>query len=344
MKSFREYLPEQKLLLPPSLEDWLPEGHLARFIDEVVGELDLSCIYQSYEEDGRGQSAYHPLLMLKLLFYAYCLGTPSSRKIERATYENVAFRYLAVNQHPDHDTLADFRRRHLGALCALFVVVLKLCQKAGLVKLGHVALDGTKIKANASRQRNRSYEGLSEQEKELVEQVETMLAEAERVDQAEDERYGRGRGDDELPPELGQRQMRLMKIRAAKAELEREAQQKAEQKKAEAERRIAQREQETGRPRRGRRPHAPDPAVAKPEPQAVTNLTDSSSRLMREAAGRGLIQGFNAQAAVDGAGQIIVAADVTQQQHDRAQLAPMVEQIEQNLEAKPEKLSADTGY
>ena len=156
-KRFRDYQPEQTLLLPPSLEDWLPEGHLAQFLSEVIGELDLGQIYQSYEEkDGRGQAAYEPLMMLKVLFYGYCVGIASSRRIEKATYENVAFRYLAANQHPDHDTLAEFRRRHLSVMAALFVQVLRLCQQAGLVKLGQVALDGTKVKANASRHRNRS--------------------------------------------------------------------------------------------------------------------------------------------------------------------------------------------
>jgi transposase len=347
-KCFREYQPEQALLLPPSLEDWLPEGHLARFLSEVMGELDLGPIYESYEEkDGRGQAAYHPLMMLKVLFYGYCIGMPSSRRIEKATYENVAFRYLAANQHPDHDTLAEFRGRHLPTMAALFVQVLRLCQQAGLVKLGHVALDGTQIKANASRHRNRSYERLSAQEKELVEEVERLLAEAERVDGAEDQRHGRGRRGDELPPELARRETRLRKIREAKAELERQARQQAEEKKAKIERRLRERQQkaaETGRPLRGKLPAIPDPATALPKPQAVVNLTDSDSRVMREGGSSGFAQGFNAQAAVDGHPQIIVAADVTSQQGDRAQLVPMLRQVEQNTGAKPDKVSADTGY
>jgi transposase len=347
-KCFREYQPQQTLLLPPSLEDWLPEGHLARFVSEVMGELDLRRIYQSYEEkDGRGQAAYEPLMMLKVLFYGYCIGIASSRRIEKATYENVAFRYLAANQHPDHDTLAEFRRRHLSAMAGLFVQVLRLCQQAGLVKLGHVALDGTKLKANASRYRNRSYERLSAQEKELAEQVERLLAEAERVDRAEDQQHGRGRRGDELPPELARRETRLRKIRAAKAELERQARQQAEEKKAKIERRLRERQQkaaETGRPMRGKLPAMPDPAGATPQPQAVVNLTDSDSRVMREGSSSGFVQGFNAQAAVDGHQQIIVAADVTSQQGDRAQLVPMLQQVEQNTGAKPEKVSADTGY
>lgn len=346
-KCFRVYQPEQALLLPPSLEDWLPEGHLARFLSDVVEELDLAPVLQSYEKDGRGQAAYHPLLMIKLLFYGYSMGVASSRKIERATYENVAFRYLAADQHPDHATLAEFRRRHLDAIAPLFLQVLQLCQKAGLVKLGHVALDGTKIKANASRYRNRRYERLSEQEKQLAEQVNEMLAEAERVDAAEEQQHGRGRRGDELPAELAQRQTRLEKIRAAKSELEQQAREQAEQEKAEVERRLRERQQkaaESGRPMRGPRPPAPDPATAQPKPEAVINLTDSESRIMRERASGGFIQGFNAQAAVDSDHQIIVAADVTQRQNDRAQLVPMVEQVEQNTGAKPTQVSADTDY
>lgn len=347
-KSFREYRPEQSLLLPPSLEEWLPEGHMARFLSEVMGELDLGPIYRSYEEkDGRGQAAYEPLMMLKVLFYGYCVGIVSSRKIEKASYENVAFRYLAANQHPDHDTLAEFRRRHLPAMAALFVQVLRLCRQAGLVKLGHVALDGTKMKANASRYRNRTYERLSKQEKELAEQVERMLAEAERVDQAEDQQQGRGRRGDELPPELAEREGRLRKIREAKAALERQERQQAEEKKAKIERRLRERQQRAfrrGGGMRGKLPVMPNPATAVPKPQAVVNLTDPDSRVMPESGSGGFVQGFNAQAVVDSHRQIIVAAEVTRQQADRAQLVPMIQQVEQNTAARPEKVSADTGY
>ena len=310
-------------MMPPSLNDWLPEGHLARFLSDVVAEMDLRAIYRSYEEkDGRGQAAYHPVMMVKLLLYGYCVGVVSSRKIEAATYDHVAFRYLAANEHPDHDSIAEFRRRHLGAMMALFLEVLKLCRKAGLVKLGHVALDGTKIKANASRHRNCSYAGLTEREKELAQQVEQILAEAERADQADDERFGRGRRGDELPPQLADRQKRLQKIRQAKAELERQAREEAEQKPAEAQ---------------------PPIQPAKPAAEQKVNLSDADSRLMRERAGA-FIQGFNAQAAVDGHAQIIVAADVTRKVNDRAQLAPMLEQVEQNSGARPAQVSADTDY
>lgn len=346
-KCFRDYQPEQTLLLPPSLDDWLPEGHLARFLSDVMAELDLRPVYESYEKDGRGQAAYDPLMMLKVLFYGYCVGVVASRRIEKATYEQVPFRYLSANQHPDHSSLAEFRRRHLPAMRALFVEVLQLCQKAGLVKLGHVALDGTKIKANASRFRNCSYEHLSEQEKQLAEQVEQMLAEAEQADRADDQQYGRARRGDELPAGLARRETRLKKIREAKAELERQARQEAEEKKAEAEQRLRERQEKAaaaGRPLRGKLPRIPDPETAKPEPQDIANLSDAESRIMLDKTSGGFLQAYNAQAAVDSHRQIVVAADVTQQQNDRAQLAPLLEQVKQNTGAKPEKVSADTDY
>src|SRR5437660_1603318 len=182
-KCFRSDNLKQDLLLPPSLRDWLPEKHLAHFLVDVVESLDLGAIYRSYEEkDGRGQAAYAPTLMMRLLLYGYCTGTYSSRKIENKTYEDVAFRYLAADEHPDHDTIAEFRKRHLEALAGLFVQVLQLCQKAGLVKLGHVAIDGSKIQANASKHKAMSYERLGETEKKLREEVEALLEQAAAVD------------------------------------------------------------------------------------------------------------------------------------------------------------------
>ena len=192
-KRFRTDFLDQALLLPPSLHDWLPEGHLARFIADVIEELDLSAVYQSYAGDGRGLAAYQPAMMVRVLLYGYCLGVVSSRKIERATYEDVGFRYLAADQHPDHSTIADFRQEHLASLSQLFVQVLKLCQRAGLVKLGHVALDGTKVKANASKHKAMSYERMGETEKKLEEEVKALLAEAARADAEEDGKYGKGK-------------------------------------------------------------------------------------------------------------------------------------------------------
>jgi transposase len=194
-KTFRPYTLDQQLLLPPDLRAWLPEGDLALFISDVVDELDLSGIYAAYESgDGRGQPPYHPAMIVKLLLYAYCVGTPSSRQIERATYRDVAMRVLAGDQHPDHDSIAAFRQRHLDALAGLFVQVLRLCQTAGLVTLGHVALDGTKLKANASKHKAMSYARMGETERRLEAEVRTLLERAHQVDAAEDAQYGRGGG------------------------------------------------------------------------------------------------------------------------------------------------------
>src|SRR3989475_547445 len=222
-KQFRDCHLDQLLLLPASLQDWLPEGHLARFVAEVVETLDLSAIYARYEEgDGRGQAAYDPRMMVRLLIYGYCRGVASSRRMERATYEDVAFRYLAADQHPDHDTIADFRKEHLANLSQLFVQVLRLCQQAGLVKLGHVALDGTKVKANASKHKAMSYERMGEAEKRLEAEVKALLEEAARVDGEEDGKYGKGKGGDELPAEGARREGRPAKDRGEPGAVARE--------------------------------------------------------------------------------------------------------------------------
>src|SRR5271168_725943 len=206
-KRFRVCSLDQEFLLPPSLQDWLPEDHLARFIADVVNELDLSAIYAEYErKDGRGLSAYHPLLMTRLLLYGYCIGITSSRKIEKATYDNLAFRYLSADQHPDHDTLAAFRQEHLEALAGLFVQALRLCQKAGLVKLGNVAIDGTKMKANASTHRSVDYQKISEREQHWRSEVERLLNQAQQTDQEEDQRFGVSQPSDPLPDELASAQ------------------------------------------------------------------------------------------------------------------------------------------
>src|SRR6266404_7030221 len=189
-RSYMSYDPEQRLLLPQDLREWLPEEHLALFVSDVVEQLDLSKIRDWYERgDGRGRPPYHPEMMVKLLVYGYCTGRVSSRKIEQATYEDVAFRVLACNQHPDHDSIAEFRKRHLGELAGLFVQVLKLCERAGLVKLGHVAIDGSKLRAQASKHKAMSYQRMCEKEQQLVAEVKRLLKAAEEVDAAEDKRY-----------------------------------------------------------------------------------------------------------------------------------------------------------
>lgn len=347
-KTFRRYDPEQCLLLPPDLRQWLPEGHLALFVSDVVNELDLSEILSVYEQgDGRGYPPYHPQMMVKLLIYGYCTGVVSSRRMERATYEDVAFRVLAANQQPDHDSIAAFRKRHLGSLAGLFMQVLRLCERAGLVKLGHVAIDGTKVKANASKHKAMSYERMGETEKRLEGEIARLFEQAQKVDEAEDALYGAGKRGDELPAELARRESRLAKIRQAKAQLEQEAREEAENKAAQARAKIEQRQRtgvETGVKPRGRDPKVPDPEQALPEGKAQKNFTDPESRIMKDGATKSFEQAYNAQAAVDAHSQIIVAAEVVQAQSDKQQLAPMLAAVKLNTGTTPEQASADAGY
>ncbi len=349
MKTFKPYTPDQLLLLPPALQDWLPEDHLAYFLSDVVDHaLDLSPILATYETgEGRGQPPYHPALLVKLLLYAYCTGKPSSRKIEQATYEEVPYRVLAANQHPDHDTLAAFRQQHLAALAALFLQVLALCQQAGLVKLGHVALDGTKVLANASKHKAMSYGRMGEAERQLEAEVAALLAQAQQVDAAENARYGPGRRGDELPAELARRQTRLGKIREAKAALEAEARTQAAEAAAVAQAKLAARQRQaetTGRKPKGRPPAVPDPTLAAPAPKAQRNFTDPESRIMQDGATKSFVQAYNAQAAVDGHAQVIVAAEVTQQANDKQQLVARLTDAKTNCGAAPAAASGDAGY
>jgi transposase len=343
-KTFRPYSLDQQLLLPPDLRSWLPEGHLALFISDVVDELDLTAIVRTYETgDGRGQPPYHPAMMVKLLLYAYCTGTPSSRKIERATYEDVAFRVLAADQQPDHDSVAEFRKRHLAALAGLFGQVLHLCRRAGLVKLGHVALDGTKIKANASKHKAMSYGRMTETEQRLDQEIRALLQQAEEVDAQEDAQYGRGRRGDDLPAELARRETRLVKIRAAKAALEAEARAHAAEAAIEARAKLAARDERVGRAK-GKPATVPDPAQAQPEARAQRNFTDPEARIMKDGATGSFEQAYNAQAAVDGERQVIVAWDVTQAAADVEQFLPMLERVQANVGQLPAAVTADAGY
>ena len=348
-KRFRADHLDQALLLSPSLHDWLPEGHWARFIADAIGEIDLGSIYGSYKKDGRGLAAYQPALLVRLPLYGYCVGLVSSRKRERATHEDVAFRYLSGDAHPDRDTIASFRKRHLEALAGLFVQALRLCRKAGLVKLGPVSIDGTKSKANAGKHQAMSYDRMDETERRLRKEVEELLRRAEETDAAEDAQYGKGQRGDELPPELARRESRLKKIREAKAELEQEA----ERQRAEAQAKIAERrrrEAQTGKRAGGRDPHVPDPEQVAPDAKAQRNFTDPDSRIMPDGAGKGsFIQAYHAWAAVDAQAQAIVAADLTQQTdtqqtNDSRQLLPTIERVPANMGRKPEAVSADAGY
>ncbi|MFQ5779034.1 MAG: IS1182 family transposase [Terriglobia bacterium] len=347
-KTFRTYNLDQRLLLPPDMRQWLPEGHLALFLLDVVSQLDLTEILDVYESgDGRGQPPYHPVMMVTLLLYAYCTGKPSSRRIERATYEEVPYRVLAGDQHPDHDSIAAFRQRHLRALARLFVQVLQLSEAAGLVKLGHVALDGTKIKANASKHKAMSYEHMCAKEQELEAEVARLLEQAQQVDAAEDAEYGKGRRGDELPAELARRETRLRKIREAKAALEAAARAQAEQAAEQARAKLAERarrEAETAKKVGGRPPQVPDPEQAQPAPTAQRNFTDPESRIMKDGATKGFEQAYNAQAAVDSTAQIIVATTLTQESNDKQQLVPVLEQVQENCSRLPAQVSADAGY
>jgi len=347
-KTFREYDLDQLLLLPQDMRQWLPENHLALFISDVVDEMDVSTLLDSYASaDGRGQPPFHPRLMLKLLIYAYCKGKPSSRKIEQATYDEVPYRVLTAGQHPDHDTIAEFRKRHLSALSGLFKQVLQLCREAGLVKLGHVALDGTKIKANASKHKAMSYDRMCEKEKQLEQEIAELLKQAQAADESEDAQHGKGRRGDELPAELARREPRLKKIKEAKAALEVQARQKAALEAEEVTRKWAAREkheQETGHKPPGAAPQMPDVENAKPEPKAQRNFTDPESRIMKDGASKSFEQCYNVQAVVDAEAQIIVATAVTQQANDKEQLVPMLEQVQENMERMPDAASADAGY
>lgn len=348
-KGFLPYNIDQRLLLPPDMRAWLPDGHLALFVRDVVDALDLSAIFAKYRgKDERGRAGYHPLMMLSLLLYAYCTGKPSSRKIEKATHEDVAFRVLSGDRHPDHDSIADFRRQHIKALGGLFVQVLKLCQKAGLVKLGHVAIDGTKIQANASKHKAMSYDRMSKTEKQLEDEVQKLLEEAERTDAEEDTKYGKGKRGDELPDELARRESRLRKIREAKAALEAEAKDEAEAEANRVQQRLQERAEQvakTGKKIGGKPPQMPDPALATPLPAAQRNFTDPDSRIMADGAHKGsFIQAYNVQIAVDQDAQIIIATDVTQQPNDKQQLVPMANRIIENCGRLADTTSADAGY
>ena len=338
-KTFRPYTPGQSFLLPPSPLEWLPEGHLARFILDLVKELDLTRIYAHYERELRGYPPHHPLMMVALLLYGYCVGVPSSRKIERKTHEDVAFRVISGGEHPDHTRISEFRRVHLQALAELFVQVLKLCQKAGLVKLGVVALDGTKVKANASKHKAMSYDRMQKEEQRLRDKVTELLAAAEKVDAAEDAEYGAGRKGNELPAELQRTQDRLKKIREAKAALEAEAKQrKAEEQAAKDKDDPPPGPRETPLPEH----KVPTTAEGKPTDKAQRNFTDPDSRIMKT--GDGYVQGYNCQAMVDAAHQIIVAEALTNQPPDPEHLVPMLVKTVDNCGTTPEKLLGDAGY
>ena len=326
---------EQLYLLPPALQDRLPEGDLTWFLLDAVAQMNLTTITRTYRADGWGQAAYEPAMMVALLLYAYCLGERSSRRIERLCQRDVAFRVITANQSPDHTTIARFRQTHESELAKLFTQVLRLCGEAGLVKVGIVALDGTKIKANAALASNRTVETITAE-------VSRMLTEAQATDAAEDQQYGPERCGDEWPEGLRDRQSRLARLQACQERLTQEAATATAQQQAKLETRQAE-EAATGQKKRGRKPKAPEAAADR---DAKANVTDPDSRIMKTQAG--YVQGYNAQAVVT-EDQIIVAAEVTQEENDIKQLYPMLERAQANLKAiaSPQALGtalADAGY
>lgn len=316
-KTFRPYVPEQDLLLPPSVKDWLPDDHLVYFVSDLVDELDLSAIVRPYEAEERGFPPYHPVMLTKVLLYAYCVGVFSSRKIERRLLEDVAFRVLAAGNHPDFRTISEFRRRHLAALEDLFVQVLRLARQAGALQVGRVAIDGSKIKANASKHKAMSYGRMQEREAQLAQEVRHLLTQAEATDAQEDAAHGRSHRGDELPAELQRRTTRLARIREAKRALEERAKTAAAAK--------------------------PQPAdAAKPDAKAQYNFTDPESRIMKGP--DGFVQAYNAQIAVEPVCQLIVGHAVTQAVNDKQQLAPMLETVAAQSGDPVREVLADNGY
>lgn len=379
-KQYREWSPDQQYLLPPSPSDWLPDDDLAYFILDIVMELDLRRIERSIRrKDPRGTRPYHPRMMTALLLYGYSVGVCSSRKIERATYRDVAFRVISGGQHPDHTVISEFRRRHIRALEALFLQSVKLCQKAGMVQLGRVALDGTKVQGNASKHKAMSYERMLKTEVELQAEIAALLAEAEQTDQQEDERYGKGGRGGGVPDELRRREQRLARIRQAKEELEEEAKaarhkelaERAEQqrKKAKDEPDPVERKRAKARAKKNERkaaelreemraqqapprsscpetnwpehqvPHTPE---GEPTEKAQRNFTDPDSRIMKRDGA--YLQGYNAQAVVEESHQVIVAIGLTNQAPDQQHLPPMLEQVKVATGKYPKELLADNGY
>lgn len=332
-RKYRKWTPDQSYLFPPSPQDWLPQNHLVYFLLEVSEQIDLSPIFNDYDSEQGGQPPFHPRMMLVLLLYAYCVGVYSSRKIMARCETDVAFRVIVGEDVPRFQRIAEFRRRHLKQMQSLFLEVLALCRAAGLLKVGRLALDGTKVKANASRHKAMSYDRMTSEEERLQREIDELLAKAQAADEVEDEQHGSDCRGDELPQELARRETRLQKIREAKAALEEQARQKAADHAA---KRVAE----------GRKPRKnPDDAV--PQPKAQRNFTDPESKIMKTS-NKGFDQCGNAQA-VANAEQIIVSADVTDQANDSRQVEPMVEQTLENLDAIGVKenidaFTADAGY
>lgn len=338
-KKYLPYDPDQCLLLPPNLNDWLPEDHLARFVNNILDDLDLSDITGYYEAESRGAPPYDPIMMVKVRMYADCLGTPSSRVIEKSLHENVGFRFLGAGNFPDFRTISDFRKIHHEALADLFHQVLTLCEVAGLVKMGTVAIDGTKVKANASIDKNYTLKTLTEKEERYKEIARKIIEEGIKIDEEEDRVFGLDNDGWRLPKDA------LERVKRAKEELERRKREELE----EYERMLEERkrkEEETGEKIRGRKPKHPQDkkqqsASGKPK-EPVANTTDPDSGIMKTR--KGFIQGYNPQISVDTETQIILATELTPDHNDLNQLAPMLEQTIKNTGRIPNNGTADAGY
>lgn len=335
---FRSVNRQMPYLMPPSLEEWLPEDHLARFVVETVETLDTTALEEAY--DRRGSDAYHPKMLLALLFYGYATGTFSSRKIEEATYDSVAFRYLAANQHPDHDTICTFRRRFLEELEGLFVQILEVAVEMGLLEVGDVAIDGTKVKANASKHKALSYEYACKLEDQLLGEVEELMEKAEEADQDDLP------DDMSVPEEIARREERLEKIREAKQTIEKRAEKRYEEENATYEEKMEKRreeEEETGRKKPGPKPEPPEDTGPAPDDQV--NLTDEESRIMFTSE-NGFQQAYNAQATVCMDSHLLLEGHISQKSNDKQELEPALQKLRELPEkvGSPDRLAADSGY
>jgi|TARA_R110002073_G_C9407405_1_gene575052 transposase len=338
-RKFISYSQDQDFLLPPSLRDWLPEGHLAHFVSDSVDSFDLSEWEASYaSKTGAGAPPFPPQMMLKVMLYGYAVGVFSSRKLATRCVEDVAFRYLAGQLRPDFRSILKFRKRHLKRFQSLFVQVVELARESGMVKLGRVAIDGSKFKANASKHKAMSYSHMCAQEKKLQEEIAAILEQVEAVDAAEDEEFGDYDGYS-LPDALAHRQKRLATIQAAKARLEERARERARQESERREEEAAERESKGEKPRKYRKD--PDPM---PKAKEQENFTDPDSRIMKDGASKGFIQAYNAQIAVDDTAQIVVATTLNNQASDSRQLLPVIEAVYKNTGTHPEAVLADAGY
>ncbi len=329
--TFRPYQPDQALLLPPDLRDWLPEGHLAHHVSDLVDGLDLTAFYAPYEGDGRRKSPYEPVMMAKTLIYGYATGVFSSRGLARKLEEDVAFRVLAAGNYPSHRTICEFRRRHLSDFKALFVEVIRLARETGVANFGKLSIDGTKVRANASKRKAMSYGRMREEERRLAGEIEALLSRARETDAAEDARFGEAFRGDELPEELRRREDRLAAIRAARARLE------ARQREADEAR---GRKPGSKRNPKGGRPYKRE--YGEPDEKAQDNFTDPESRIMKTST-EGFQQCYNAQVAVEGENQLIVATE-SWNANDQGRMVPLVDEVEATHGERPETVLADAGY